>query len=48
MLIRRHQEVCGNAIEMTQIMVILFIDFLDGNNNSASFKFFKKITGQTN
>ena len=39
MLIRRHQKVCGNNGNI--------IDFPDDNNNSASYKFKQKITGQT-
>ena len=48
MLIRRHQEVCGNyrdepALDNNGNI----IDFPGDNNNSASFKFKRKITGQT-
>ena len=47
MLIRRNQEICGNTIEMNQFQTIMEILFPDDNNNSASFKFKQKITGQT-
>ena len=49
MVIRRLQEVYGNVIEIKTVLDNNgnIIGFPDDNNDSASFKFKQKITGQT-
>ena len=48
-IIKKHQEIYGNFIEMKQLYDHnVIIDFPSDNNNSNLFIFKQKIKGQTN